>query len=165
MVAKCGLVVAMAWCAVTPGRASATEADAAQLEKLATCQDSWLDWKDDARRTDQYMENFDNAFTRIDDEAAFLPRHASAALGFPVTKVYPQSVGMGVGFSLQLAAPLQKVRDHVEKRVGKPLQCSTDEGMVSCAAELGEQKTLMLASEGSGTDESSLLGCYYYYEN
>lgn len=163
--AKCCVAVAMASCAFSSGRAFATEARLGQLEKLAICEDSWLDWKDDARRTDQYMESFDQAFTRIDDEAAFRPKQASTALGFPVTKVYPQSVGMGVGFSLLLSAPLQQVRSEVEKRVGKPLQCSVEEGMTSCVVELGEQKSLMLASEGNATDESSLLGCYYYYEN
>ena len=44
-------------------------------------------------------------------------------------------------------------------------QISVEEGMTSCVVELGEQKSLMLASEGNATDESSLLGCYYYYEN
>lgn len=146
------------------GLASGTEVEPDRLVKFATCQDSWLEWKDDARRTDQYVESFDQGFTRIEEEAAFLPKDALVALGFPVTKVYPQSVGMGVGFSILLAAPLQQVRVQVEKLVGKPLQCSVDEGMTSCSIELAEKKSVMLASEGDAAEKSSLLGCFYYYE-
>lgn len=144
--------------------ASAADAEPASLERLATCQVSWMDWKDDHRRMGQYMESFDQGFTRVEEEAAFIPKHAISALGFPVTKVYPQSVGMGIGFSMLLAAPLQQVRSQVEKLVGRTLQCSVGEGMTSCGVELGEHKTVTLVSEGDASGKSSLLGCFYYYE-
>lgn len=162
--ARCCLLAAMIACSFEPARVFAADAQPSRLEKLATCQDSWLDWKDDARRTDQYMESFEQGFTQSEDGLSFLPKDATAVLGFPVTKVYPQSVGMGMGFSLLLAAPLQQVRSQVEKLVGKTLQCSAGEGMTSCGIELGDKKTVTLASEGDAAVGNSLLGCFYYYE-
>ena len=139
-------------------------AEAPDLGQLATCQQSWLDWKEDDLRMSQYAAGFESHFTRIEEEPAFLPRVPGEVLGFRLVKVYPQSVGMGVGFSLVLDGKLADMRREVEKRLGKPLTCSSGDGMTACDLELGENRTVMLTGPGDGTDAVNLLGCYYYYE-
>jgi hypothetical protein len=158
------LLAAAALSSSVTGLPAENEADDLYLGKLATCQDSWFDWKNDERRMDQFADRFHTNYTRIEEEPAFLPNVPGKVLGFPLVKVYPQSVGMGVGFSLQLEGPFAKIRDEVERRVGKPLECSDSDGMTSCGVELGEKKTVMLTTFGDGADAVNLLGCYYYYE-
>ncbi|MEO8012141.1 MAG: hypothetical protein ABI650_10890, partial [Dokdonella sp.] len=124
----------------------AADPDEHYLGQLATCQQSWFEWKDDDARMKQYMNRFTARFVAIEDEPAYRPKAALLTLGFPVIKVYPQSVGMGIGFSLQLGGQPDAIRREVEQRTGHPLECSTEDGMTSCAAELGENKTLVLMS-------------------
>jgi hypothetical protein len=140
------------------------EADGTYFEKLATCHESWFDWKDDELRMSQYGDRLTANFTRTEEEPAFVPKSPYEAFGFPLIKVYPQSVGMGIGFSLQLGGQFAKIRSEVEARLGRPLECSSSDGMTSCGAELGENKTVTLTAYGDGTDAVNLLGCYYYYE-
>lgn len=135
------------------------------LGQMATCQQSWFEWKDDDARMTQYMDRFTARFAAIEDEPAYLPKAALQTLGFPVIKVYPQSVGMGVGFSLQLAGQTDAIRREVEQRIGHPLECSTEDGMTSCGTELGENKTLVLMTSGAGVDAVHQLGCFYLYQN
>jgi hypothetical protein len=71
---------------------------------------------------------------------------------------------MGVGFSLQLDGQFAEIRSEVEGRLGKPLECSSSDGMTSCGVELGQNKTVTPTAFGDGADAISLLGCYYYYE-
>ncbi|MGH8062354.1 MAG: hypothetical protein ACREO7_10135 [Pseudoxanthomonas sp.] len=158
------LLAATALSSSATGLPSGNEGEDIYLGKLATCQESWFDWKNDDRRMGQYIDRLNANYTRIEEEPAFLPKVPGKVLGFPLVKVYPQSVGMGVGFSLQLDAPFAKIRDEVEGRLGKPLECSTSDGMTSCGVELGENKTVMLTAFGDGADAVNLLGCYYYYE-
>lgn len=134
------------------------------LARLATCEDSWFSWKDDERRMRQYIDRFNADFTRSDGEPAFLPKKPENVLGFPLVKAYPQSIGMGVGFSVQLGGPFARIRSEVEHRLGKPLECSDSDGMTSCGVELGVNRSLTLMTAGEGADAINLLGCYYYYE-
>ena len=145
------------------GLPSGNETDDIYLGRLATCQESWFDWKDDDRRMGQLADRFNAKYTRIEDDAAFVPKVPGKVLGFALVKVYPQSVGMGVGFSLQLEGPFAQIRRAVD-RLGKPLECSDSDGMTSCGLELSEKKTVMLTAFGDGADAVNLLGCYYYYE-
>lgn len=132
--------------------------------QMATCQESWFDWKDDEARMTEYGNGFSADFTRIEQDAGFLPKGPGKVLGFPLIKVYPQSVGMGVGFSVQLGGRFDKIRSEVEHRLGKSLDCSAEEGMTSCIAEIGENRNLTLMTSGDGADTIKLLGCYYYYQ-
>lgn len=160
------LLAAAALASSANGLSPGSEAEDLYLGKLSTCQESWLDWKDDDRRMGQYIERLNANYTRIEEEPAFEPKVAGKVLGFPLVKVYPQSVGMGVGFSVQLEGQFAKIRDEVERRLGKALECSDSDGMTSCGVELGQYKTVMLAASGKGADADAvnLLGCYYYYE-
>lgn len=158
------LLAAAALSSSATGLPSGNEAEDLYLGKLATCQDSWFDWEDDDRRMGQFADRFNTNYTRIEEEPAFLPKVPGKVLGFPLVKVYPQSVGMGVGFSLELEGPFAEIRSEVEGRLGKPLECSDSDGMTSCGMELGENKTVMLTASGDGADAVNLLSCYYYYE-
>jgi len=158
------LLAATALSSTVPGLPPGKEAEETYFGELATCQESWFDWKDDDLRMSQYVDRFNANFTGIEEEPAFLPKVPVKVLGFPLLKVYPQSVGMGVGFSLQLGGQLAKIRSEVENRLGQPLECSSSEGMTSCGVELGENKTIVLMASGEGVDAINLLGCYYYYE-
>ncbi|MEO8367497.1 MAG: hypothetical protein ABI538_14990 [Pseudoxanthomonas sp.] len=158
------LLLAAALSSSVTGSPVGNDAEDASLGKLATCQDSWFDWKDDDRRMGQYIDRFKTNYTRLEEEPAFLPKVPREVLGFPLIKVYPQSVGMGVGFSLQLGGQFAKIRSQVQNRLGRPLECSSSDGMTSCEAGLGENKTVTLTVFGDGAEAANLLGCYYYYE-
>jgi hypothetical protein len=138
-------------------------AEERRLKRMATCQDSWLTWQGDERQMAEFIKSFDADYTRSEQEPAFLPKGPSKVLGFPLIKVYPQSVGMGVGFSLQLAASLVQVRAHVEPLLGKPLDCSVSDDMTYCAFVIDPTKTITLTADGNGMGKFSLLGCFYYY--
>lgn len=144
------------------GLPSGNETEDVYLGRMATCQESWFDWKDDDRRMGQFADRFNAKYTRIEDDAAFVPKVPGKVLGFPLVKVYPQSIGMGVGFSVQLEGLFAQIRSAVEDRLGKPLECSDSDGMTSCGLELAEKKTVMLTAFGDGA--VNLLGCYYFYE-
>jgi hypothetical protein len=158
------LIGALALSSTVTGLPPGNEAEERRLSQLASCQESWLPWKDDQRRMTEYVGSFDADYTQSEEEPAFLPKGPSKVLGFPLIKVYPHSVGMGVGFSLQLAGSLEKVRAEVEKLLGKPLECDVSDEMTSCGYELDPKRTITLAADGDGTGKLSLLGCFYYYE-
>lgn len=146
------------------GLPSGNQAEETYFGKLATCQESWFNWKDDDQRMSQYIERFNSNFTRSEEEPAFLPKGPGKVLGFPLIKVYPQSVGTGVGFSLQLGGKLETIRIEVEHQLGKSLDCSSGDGMTSCGVELGANKSVVLMAFGDGDAAINLLGCYYIYE-
>jgi hypothetical protein len=135
------------------------------LEQLATCQESWLDWKEDPVRTARFGDGFRAQFQQREGEAFFTPIAKPTAMGLPVTRAYPSSVGMGVGFSIMVDAPFDKAKAAVEKSIGKPLtKCETGEGMRTCELSIAEKKTLMLLADATGKLQSTLVGCFYYYE-
>ncbi|MDI1253986.1 hypothetical protein [Thermomonas sp.] len=158
------LLAATALTSTVAGVPPGNEAEEAYLEKLVMCQESWFSWKDDDRRMSQYLARFDANFTRSEDEPAFLPKGPANILGFPLIKVYPQSVGMGLGFSVQLGGQFAKIRSEVENKLGKPFECSASDGMTSCGAELGKNKSLTLTAFGNGANAINLIGCFYNYE-
>jgi hypothetical protein len=135
------------------------------IEQLATCKVSWLDFKDDAVQSRKFAESFNASFTRKANTQHFVPKKAVLVAGLPVVQAFPQSAGMGVGFSLILDATFDVARQHVEKVVGKPLKdCEVGDGMRSCALELGPKRTIMVMTGDSGKAKQTLVGCYYYYE-
>ena len=138
--------------------------DDAQLQRLALCQDSWFDWKDDAARMARFASLFNTRFSRSPQGDAFVPRQSSQVLGRAIRQAYPQSVGMGVGFSLVINADFATARAAVEQQLGKPMHCATSDGVRSCELSLGEQKTALLMTGQNGQASTSLVGCYYFYE-
>ena len=143
---------------------SAVAAEDPSLQRLALCQDSWFDFKDDDARMTRFAGYFEGRFDRDAQGAGFSPKQRVQALGYNVTQVYPQSVGMGVGFSLVINADFAQARAAVEKQLGKPMSCTTSDGMRACEAPIGEKKTAMLITGQNGAGKTSLVGCYYFYQ-
>jgi hypothetical protein len=146
--------------------APAGAADDQMVERLATCQDSWLDWKNDnAVQLKDFGEHFQSAFMRKDNDPFFVPRTRDAIAGLRITRVFPESVGMGVGFSVMLDATFDRAKQRLEHIVGKPLvKCETGDGMRTCELDIAEKRTFMLMATDGAKDSSTLAGCYYFYE-
>ncbi|MEO8806906.1 MAG: hypothetical protein ABI433_12560 [Burkholderiaceae bacterium] len=144
--------------------ALAGAADEPNLLRLSTCQDSWLDWKSDEPRMSRYVAHLQQKFVRSEQDASFAPKTPTTLLGHPLAQVYPQSVGMGVGFSALLNVPFAQARQSFEKQLGRPLTCSSSDGMKACELSLGDKKTAMLMASDNPASKTTLLGCYYYYE-
>lgn len=135
------------------------------LEGLATCRDSWLDWKDDPARGAKFAEGLRAGYTYKEDGGGFLvPKTPRSVFGLPVARVYPESAGMAVGFSALVNGGFEAARKAVEKTLGKPLKCDdkSDEGF-ACELALGPKKTVFVMAEDKSS-KSALIGCYYFYE-
>jgi hypothetical protein len=158
------------WCAALAAlffalpAASAT--DDPVLERLATCGDSWMDWqKNKDPQLATYAAYLRNGLTHNQNDPFGTPKTAMFIAGFRVLLVYPQSVGMGVGFSAQIAAPFDKAKKAFEAKFGKPLaHCETGDGMHSCEHPFAPERTFMLMSSDKPSDTQTLVGCYYLYE-
>lgn len=156
-------------CAATAGptwaAAEAPEgANEAQLLRLATCQDSWLEWKTEPGRLQRFATELHRRYTLKPKSPAMTPNAPAKLLGFQVQQLFPDSVGMGVGFSVQLQADFKQARQRFEELLGRPMQCEGGDGMLSCELPLGEKKTALLVKSDSGPSKSTLLGCYYFYQ-
>jgi hypothetical protein len=148
------------------GGAPALSADDPRVENLALCRDSWLDWKNtDPAKLDSFGVFFRSAFTHNGNDAFFTPRSAMAISGLKVKQVFPQSVGMGLGFSVLVDATFDVAKQALEQKLGKPLgQCETGDGMRTCDLPIAEQRTVTLMSGDTPNDKTTLIGCYYFYE-
>ena len=150
-------------CAAAPAMA----ADDPQLQGLATCRDSWFEWKDDAAKVTQFGQFIHTRFTPA-EAAGFKPKAPTSVLGFPVVEVFPQSIGMAVGFSVLVDGSGDKVRAVFEKQIGHAMTCEASDGMKSCEYKIAERKSASLLSDDSSHDSShdktTLIGCYYFYE-
>jgi hypothetical protein len=161
--ARRSAAIATAVIALTASAAQAASDDL-PLQRLALCQDSWFDWKDDAPHMARFANTFKTRFDRSPQGDAFVPRQPAQVLGHAITQAYPQSVGMGVGFSLVINADFATARSAIEQQLGKPMRCTTSDGVRSCEIQVGEQKTALLMNGDNGRAATSLVGCYYFYE-
>ncbi len=144
----------------------ATAADDTGLERLATCRDSWMDWqKHNDPQLAPLAAHLRADFSQKPGEPFLVPKTPVTLAGLRVLQVFPQSVGMGVGFSLTVGAPFDRAKAVFEKKLGKPLQhCETGDGMRSCDLAIADQRTFMLMASDKPGDATTLVGCYYYYE-
>jgi len=136
------------------------------VENLALCRDSWVDWKrTDPSKLTSFGAFLRSDFTHNDNDAFFTPKSAMTIGGLKVTQLFPGSVGMGVGFSVQVDASFEETKQALERELGKPLRdCEAGDGMRMCELSIAEQRTLMLMSNDPPSDRMTLLGCYYFYE-
>lgn len=132
---------------------------------LALCRESWLEWKThDPARLESTASYLRSAFTRGDD-GALAPKAEMSVAGMKVAKVLPDSVGMGVGFSVLVEAPFDFTRRAVERELGRPINdCDASDGTRSCELEVGPQRTVTVAADFPQRSRATLIGCYYYYE-
>ncbi len=149
-------------CAIAPARAG----DDAVVTRLATCQDSWYDMqKSDPAQFKKIADHIRTGFTPHDNDPYSLPKADTSILGLHVTQVYPESIGMGVGFSVTVAAPFSEARAALEKAIGKRLlHCEASDGMNSCDLTLSEKRNITLMAEDDTKATQTLIGCYYFYE-
>jgi hypothetical protein len=148
-----------------PLTTTATAADDLTLTRMITCQDSWLDWQTaNDPRFKQFADQLRATYTPYRNEAYVLPKASTSVLGLRVTGLFPNSVGMGVGISILIAAPFDAARKAIERSLGRPLaHCDAEEGMKSCELQLSEKRNVMLMQDDQ-KDATTLLGCYYFYE-
>lgn len=135
------------------------------LDTLATCRDSWLDWKDDPARGAKFADDLRaNYLEQRGEGDFFVPKTPKKLLGLPVARVYPESTGMAVGFSVLVNSSFEATRKAVEKALGKPLKCDekSEEGF-GCELALGPKKTVFVMAEDKSS-KSALTGCFYFYE-
>ena len=137
-----------------------------RVEDLALCRESWLDWKTaDPAKLNSFIDYFRSAVTHNGNDAFYAPKSAMTVAGLKVTQVFPESVGMGLGFSVLVDATFDVARQALEQKLGKPLgQCESGDGMRTCALAIAEQRTVTLMSGDPPNDKTSLVGCYYFYE-
>ncbi len=150
--------------AALAGSADVRAADDPQMQRLVLCQDKWFDWKDDAVRMARFGNLFETQYEESTSDGAFAPKSPTSVFGWSIAQVYPQSVGMGVGFSLTVSTDHTRARALIEQQLGKPMNCATSEGVRSCAIELGNKRTAMLITGQNGGAQTSLIGCYYFYQ-
>ena len=141
----------------------AAAADEALLERLALCQDSWFDWKTDKTRTAPFVALLKTRFRSDDDGQSYEPAAPMRLFGAPVLQAYPQSIGMGVGFSVLLEIDMAAARKIFEKLLGRPMRCEIGDGMESCEVSIAAERTATLTSN-LGPDRRTLAGCYYFYQ-
>jgi hypothetical protein len=136
------------------------------LARLALCKDSWADWnKSDPAKMKAFTAGIHAQFSPHDNDPYFLPRGNVSVMGLHVAQAFPDSVGMGVGFSLTVDARFDDARGAVEKALGRTLQkFETGDGMKSCELEIAPQRTVMLMAEDKPGAKNSLIGFYYFYE-
>jgi hypothetical protein len=149
--------------AAAPGQA----ADNLGIERLATCQDSWIDWKSgDPGQLQKFIDRFKADFvSQKDTDAFFVPKSSQTVVGLPVAQVFPESIGMAVGFSVVVNANFDKTKTTLETKTGKRFKCAApSDNMRSCALELAEKKTILLMAEDNAKSTTTLFGCYYFYE-
>lgn len=146
----------------------AASADAPALTRMALCRDSWVEWtKAEPAKFDSFRDQFMKTFSPHGNDPYWLPKPNAkpSVLGLNVSQAFPQSVGMGVGFSLTVDASFDDARKAMEKALGKPLvHCETGDGMRDCELEIAPQRTVMLMAEDKPKSRSTLIGCYYFYE-
>jgi hypothetical protein len=132
--------------------------------RLATCQDSWLDWNSDPARSQKFADAFVGDFVRTGKDGAWNPKSKQSLLGLPIKQAFPENVGMAVGFSAVVTASFEASVAAFEKALGKKLKdCDDSEGMRMCGLELEPKRTVMVMSVGKPPSQETLVGCYYFY--
>ena len=147
--------------AIIPARAG----DDVSLARMIMCKDSWLDWNKNApAQLKQFGDHFRSEFSHNGNDAFSTPVKPMTVAGLRVMQAYPESVGMGVGFSVIVEAPFDKTRRVMEREFGKPLQkCDAGDGMHMCELDIAEQRTFTVMAEDDEKNRT-LVGCYYLYE-
>ena len=159
--ARAGILTAVL-AAATPAQA----ADNPGIERLATCQDSWFDWKSsDPAQLQKFAASFQAGFSRKERDPFFVPKSSQTVAGLPLAQVFPDSVGMGVGFSVVVNANFDKTKTSLEKKLGRSFKCEPpSDNMRACEQTIGEKKTVVLMAEDNPKSTTALFGCYYFYE-
>jgi hypothetical protein len=148
--------------AATPDAAVTHAPPAFDLERMATCEDSWLDWRDDPARTKAFAEGLKVSFEQRGKGPSLAPRGRTTFLRMPVLKVFPDTIGMARGFSILLYAMFDDAKALLEQGYSTHLDnCQTSAGTRMCSREIGENKTLLVMGDTGANRHQTLLGCFY----
>jgi len=140
-------------------------ADDGTIERMATCQDSWFEWKNDPSKLEDFAQYIKSHFAETENSAFLVPKSEISAFGLKVVQLFPGTIGMAVGFSVVVAADFKTTRASLEKRLNKSFRkCETGDAMLTCELEVGEKKTILLLAEEDAKIAHTLFGCLYYYE-
>lgn len=135
------------------------------LSRLASCQDSWLDMKDDPARAQKFADVIKTHFVQDDRAPTWKPRRPMSWLGNPIIEITPQSIGMGLGFAVTVKAVSDDVKPAYEQLVGQSLgTCEKSDGALMCERPIAEKRTAMLTAPLSKPELGTMLGCYYFYQ-
>jgi hypothetical protein len=148
---------------LTLGASLAHAQDEKMIYALATCKQSWIDLKDDPLRLKQLVVKSppDGAFDARDH--FWIPPAKSTIFGKKINRIYPDSLGPGVGFSVVVQAAFESIKIHLQKKLGKAFdQCGEQGDIRSCSTKFEDKKTLVLLEGGVGNRSETLFGCYYY---
>lgn len=157
--------VALATLGLPASQSGAEAKDDASVLRLRTCQDSWMDWENDPAKTQMFVDGLKVIFKRDDRDGSYLPIKPMSILGYDVLQLYPQCVGMGVGYPVIVSASFDAAKSSLEKQMGKPFdRCQAASEGKSCERELAKLKSVMLMEGSRGKDAMTLFGCYYFYE-
>jgi hypothetical protein len=144
---------------------SARGADDINIERMATCQDSWFEWKNEPSKLEDLTKDIRSTFAEKENSAFLVPKSEKTVFGLKVVQLFPSSIGMAVGFSVIVEADFKKTRTSLEKKLEKSFKkCETGDNMLTCELEIGEKKTILLLAEEDGKNNKTLFGCFYYYE-
>jgi hypothetical protein len=145
---------------------AALAADDDGLQRMALCKDSWVEWsKNDPAKMKAFVERFRTQFAPHENDPYLLPNADISVMGLHVKKAFPESVGMGVGFSMTVDATFDDTRKAAEKALGQPLKkCESGDNMRMCGLEIAPQRTITLMNEDRPSAKDTLIGCYYFYE-
>jgi hypothetical protein len=148
-------------CAAAPVQA----AEDAGIARMAACQDSWLDWqKSDPAKLKALGDHFRAAYQPHGDDPWFVPKAPTTIAGLKVLKVFPQSVGMGVGLSVFVEATYDTAKKTFEDILKKKItKCEASEGSRDCELDLAPQRNFMIMTADSDP-KTTLVGCFYLYE-
>jgi hypothetical protein len=136
------------------------------ITRLALCKDSWFEWnKSEPEKLKALGAHFRSLFAPHGNDPYQLPKLPVSVMGLRVTQGFPESVGMGVGFSVGVEATFENASKATETALGRKFQkCETGEGMKTCELGIAPQRTVMLMSEDKPGSRQTLIGCYYFYE-
>jgi len=130
------------------------------------CQDSWLEWKErDPARLQRYVDAIHTNFSRDGNNAWVTPKSPQTVAGLPVLQVYPESVGMGVGFSVLVGTTLDRAKKIIEQKLGRSFgKCEPpSDNIRGCDMKIGDRKTIGVISEDNDKATKVLVGCFYFY--
>jgi hypothetical protein len=113
----------------------------------------------------KFFDHFQSDFSGNESDPFWNPKAAKSIVGLRIKQAFPESVGMGVGFSVTVDATFDEARRRLEKLLGKSLnKCETGDNMRSCGLEIADKRTVMLMAEDNPKSATTLIGCYYFYE-
>lgn len=120
---------------------SVRAADDINIERMATCQDSWFEWKNDPSKLENLAKYIMSNFVEKENSAFLVPKSEISAFGLKVVQLFPGSIGMAVGFSAIVEADFKTTRESLEKRLNKSFKkCETGDNMLTCELEIGEKR-------------------------